>query len=113
MDVLSGYQPRAAVGLDQIATLLGFPGKLGMDGSQVWARYQAGDLKAIRDYCETDVLNTYLIYLRYELMRGHLSPAAYQDECRELRTVLETEGKAHLDEFLEAWQESRTVTATS
>jgi predicted PolB exonuclease-like 3'-5' exonuclease len=106
MDVLAGYNVRATAKLTDIANLLGFPGKLGMDGSQVWTRYQAGDLKAIRDYCETDVLNTYLIYLRYELMRGRLSEAAYDDECGQVRTFLKAEGKPHFDEFLQAWFDS-------
>ena len=44
MDVLAGYQPRASAPLDDIAQMLGLPGKLGMDGSQVWSAYQAGRL---------------------------------------------------------------------
>ena len=42
MDLLALYQGRAVAPLDEIAQLLGFPGKLGMDGSQVWEAYQAG-----------------------------------------------------------------------
>ena len=65
MDVLSGFQGRGRASLDHVATLLGLPGKVGMHGSQVWDTYLKGGLKRIRDYCETDVLNTYLIYLRF------------------------------------------------
>ena len=65
MDILSGFQGRGRASLQDIATLLGFPGKFGMHGSEVWGAYLAGRLiAAIRNYCETDVLNTYLIYLR-------------------------------------------------
>src|SRR5690606_20997987 len=53
MDVLAGYQPRAAAKLDQVAVLCGFPGKLGMDGSKVFDTWLAGGIDAIRDYCET------------------------------------------------------------
>ena len=53
-----------------MATLLGFPGKLGFDGSQVWDAFQARDLAGIRAYCETDVLNTWLIWLRFAQLRG-------------------------------------------
>nr|MCU0936622.1 3'-5' exonuclease [Gammaproteobacteria bacterium] len=52
MDVLSAYQGRAAASLDDVATLLGLPGKMGMSGGQVWDRFLAGDLTGIRDYCE-------------------------------------------------------------
>jgi 3'-5' exonuclease len=70
MDVLSGFQPRARAGLDVIATMLGYPGKMGMAGDQVWPQYMQGNLAGIRNYCETDVLNTYLVYLRFQFMRG-------------------------------------------
>src|SRR3989338_3665701 len=72
MDVLSAYQPRATAPLDEIAPLLGLPGKMGHSGAEVWEQFQQGNLEGIRNYCETDVLNTYLVYLRYELMRGNL-----------------------------------------
>ena len=58
MDLLALYQPRASAPLDQLARLAGFPGKLGMDGSQVWDAFRAGRLADIRNYCETDVFNT-------------------------------------------------------
>lgn len=105
MDVLAGYQPRANAPLDQIATLLGFPGKMGMSGALVWDNYLAGDIVGIRNYCETDVLNTYLVYLRFELMRGKLTPQAYEQECHKVRDMLAAENKPHLREFLAAWQQ--------
>jgi 3'-5' exonuclease len=99
MDVLSGYQGRAVAPLDAVATMLGFPGKLGMDGSQVWTQYCAGNLKGIREYCETDALNTYLVYLRFEMMRGRLSDAAYGTECDRVRELLRGEDKPHFKAF--------------
>jgi len=104
MDVLAGYQARANAPLDEVATLLGFPGKMGMSGAKVWDAFQAGDIVGIRNYCETDVLNTFLVYLRFELFRGRLTPQAYAAECARVREALEREGKPHFDEFLAAWQ---------
>lgn len=103
MDVISLYQARATAPLDEVATLLGFPGKMGMHGSQVWDHYQQGDILKIRNYCETDVLNTYLVYLRFELIRGHLTPPEYEQTCQRLRDELVKENKPHLHEFLSAW----------
>lgn len=103
MDVLSGYQARSAASLDTIASLLGFPGKLGMDGSKVWDRYLDGDIKGIRHYCETDVLNTYLVYLRFELIRGRLTESEYDRECQQVRDELTASKEHHLQEFLAAW----------
>ena len=70
MDLLALYQPRANAPLDAMARLCGLPGKLGMDGSAVHAAWLAGRIEDIRRYCETDVMNTYLLYCRYQLMRG-------------------------------------------
>lgn len=105
MDVLSGYEARAVAPLHEIATLLGFPGKMGMSGAAVWDRYLDGDLQGIRDYCETDVLNTYLIYLRYEFMRGRLTSEGYRSEVDLVRRTLEQEqeAKPHFRQFLQAW----------
>jgi predicted PolB exonuclease-like 3'-5' exonuclease len=110
MDVLAGFQGRMTAPLDDIATLLGFPGKMGMDGSKVWDAYQAGDILGIRNYCETDVLNTYLVYLRFELMRGRLTVAGYQHECTLLRSRLQEYGKPHFDEFLKIWKQNGAQT---
>ncbi|MFN2308488.1 MAG: 3'-5' exonuclease [Gammaproteobacteria bacterium] len=105
MDVLSGYQARAVAPLDEVASMLGFPGKMGMSGAHVWDQFQAGGIEDIRNYCETDVLNTYLVYLRFELMRGKLTPADHQAECLRLREYLAAEQKPHFEAFLSAWSE--------
>jgi predicted PolB exonuclease-like 3'-5' exonuclease len=104
MDVLAGYQPRASAPLDQVAGMLGFPGKMGLSGAKVWDQYLAGEIEAIRNYCETDVLNTYLIHLRWELVRGNLNERGWLEECERLRGALRAEDKPHLNAFLEAWQ---------
>lgn len=106
MDLLSGYQPRATAPLDQIASMLGFPGKMGMDGSRVFDTWMDGEIRAIRDYCETDVLNTWLVYLRFELMRGNLSQAEYDRECSMLADLLKQSDQPHLQEFLQHWHNS-------
>lgn len=103
MDVLALYNGRAVAPLDQVATILGFPGKMGMSGAKVFDAVQEGQLKAVRDYCETDVLNTYLVFLRFELMRGNLDAAGEHTETERLRAYLEQEKKPHLQQFLEAW----------
>jgi predicted PolB exonuclease-like 3'-5' exonuclease len=106
MDVLSSYQARARVSLQAAATLLGLPGKLGMSGDKVWEYHLDGRLEEIRNYCETDVLNTFLIYLRFELMRGRLSRDEHAAELALVRDTLRTQTKPHFDEFLAAWPEA-------
>lgn len=104
MDLLAMYQPRANAPLDEIAQLCGFPGKLGMDGSKVWDAFKNGQIEAIRNYCETDVANTYLVYLRFQLMRGHLNQANYDKEIALVRETLQGYSGAHWKEFLGVWE---------
>lgn len=104
MDIISGYQSRACAPLDDIATMIGLPGKMGMHGGKVWECFLQGKVEDIRNYCETDVLNTYLVFLRFELMRGKLSKEQYQAECDLVRQNLQESDKPHLHEFLQAWQ---------
>ncbi|KTD49490.1 3'-5' exonuclease [Legionella rubrilucens] len=101
MDILAAYQNKAFAPLDEIASMLNFPGKMGMSGARVFDEYLAGNLKSIRDYCETDVLNTYCVFLRFELMRGILSQQDYELALLKLKDYLigETD-RPHLQEFL-------------
>ena len=103
MDLLALYQPRGAAPLDDFARLLGFPGKLGLEGSQVWQAWQDGKLAQIRSYCEADVANTYLVYLRFQLMRGALPQDKYKQEIGLVRATLEKTSGEHWQEFLKAW----------
>lgn len=104
MDVLAAYQGRAAAPLDEVAVLLGLPGKMGKSGAQVWEQYLEGRIEDIRHYCETDALNTYLVYLRFELIRGNLDEEGYRLETERVRRTLRESGQPHLTRFLEAWQ---------
>jgi len=101
MDVLSGFQMRAAARLDDVASMLGFPGKMGMSGASVWKEYQEGNIEGIRNYCETDVMNTYLVYLRYQLMRGNLTDAMYEELCEELYSFCKAQSQPHFTQFLD------------
>ena len=109
MDLIAGYQARAVQPLDQVATLLGFPGKMGMSGAKVWDAYLDGDVAGIRNYCETDVLNTWLVYLRFQLIRGHLDAGAYEAEIELTKQLLKADDKPHFTEFLDAWQKNKTA----
>lgn len=103
MDLLALYGGRANAPLDELAKLLGFPGKLGMDGSKVWEAYQQGQITQIRDYCETDVVNTYLVYARFQFMRGQFTKERYARELSLVRAALEKLDGSHWKEYLSQW----------
>ncbi len=103
MDLLAMYQPRGNAPLNAMAKLCGFPGKLGMDGSQVYSAYLDGKRDEIRRYCETDVMNTYLLYCRFQKMRGGFTESEYEQEIGFVRETLGAIDEPHWQEYLAAW----------
>lgn len=75
-DALASYGPGAKVKLDEICKIIGLVGKpQGVDGSQVEAMVNAGQIDEVARYCESDVLNTYRVWLVYEHFRGTITTA--------------------------------------
>ncbi|MBF2760313.1 MAG: 3'-5' exonuclease [Ectothiorhodospiraceae bacterium AqS1] len=111
MDVLASWNRGSFAPLDGLARILGFPGKMGMAGSKVEEAWADGGIERIRAYCECDALNTWLIYLRFELMRGDLDHEGYRSECERVREFLKErslEAKGgHFAEFLRKWEEHK------
>jgi predicted PolB exonuclease-like 3'-5' exonuclease len=108
MDLLSGYQASASAPLNEIATLCGFPGNT-VDmanistNQQIWDSYQAGGIKNIRAAGETEVLNTYLVYLNLQRNRGVIDQTQYETECRLVRDNLTASDQSHLITFEKTW----------
>ena len=73
-DALGSYGPGAKVKLDEISKILGLSGKPeDVDGSRVEGMVLAGQIEEVARYCESDVLNTYRVWLVYELFRGSIT----------------------------------------
>ena len=102
-DALASFDQRAKLSLHELSRSLGLPGKPdGIDGSQVETYYRAGRISEISDYCETDVVNTYRAWLRYELFRSSLSPEDYEGAEANLTTFIAAKAlnKPHLSNLL-------------
>ena len=105
MDVLAIYQPRASAPLDAIAQpVRASRASSAWTAARYGTSYLAGGIAAIRDYCEADALNTYLLYLRFQLMRCSYTPERYQSELALVRSTLEKRGEPHWREFLSLWK---------
>lgn len=109
MDMLAMHQPRANAPLNDIAVEIGAPGKMGLSGSMVMDMYKIGDIATIRNYCETDVLNTYLVYLAFSRIRNHNSEHSLEEEHLVLKDYLERENKPHFNEFLDSWNRNEAT----
>jgi predicted PolB exonuclease-like 3'-5' exonuclease len=65
-------------GMDLLLKMIGMPGKTGLDGSMVQEYFESGRIDEIHGYCRSDVIQTYFLFLRVELMRGRIEEAAYR-----------------------------------
>jgi 3'-5' exonuclease len=84
-DVLSSFSPNSKATLDELSRIMGLPGKPdGIAGADVERYFREGRIQDIANYCETDVVNTYRVWLRYELFRGRLNDAEFDASERNL-----------------------------
>ncbi len=106
-DVLRDYGSSGPIKLNEICATLGLPGKCGTDGSQVAELYEKGQIQEIRNYCETDVLNTYLVYLNHMYHRGEITLASFNQSIHDVETILKNSEQPHLQDFLTQWKEAK------
>ena len=102
-DVLSSFSSQAKATLHELCRVMGLPGKPdGMTGAEVEKYYRDGHVREIAEYWESDVLNTYRVWLRYELFRGRLSDAEFQASEANLVEFVRARGNAkpHLAELV-------------
>ena len=101
-DVLSSFAPHTKASLNELSKIMGLPGKPdSMDGTEVEPYFLDGKIKEIADCCESDVVNTYRVWLRYELFRGKLSDIAFQASEANLSELVKARSntKPHLAEL--------------
>ena len=90
MDLVSNFgASRVTGGLNLLANLIGKPGKTGVDGSQVQGMYEAGQVDEINDYCRSDVLDTYFVFLRTRVLLGLLTLEQEQELVLHVKQTLE------------------------
>ncbi|MCJ2054101.1 3'-5' exonuclease [Methylobacterium sp. J-070] len=111
MDAVSGYGACSRLTLEEAAAMLGLPGKLGEHGANVAELVAAGQLGRVRAYCETDTLNTFLVYLRHAYLAGRTDADAHDRAVAGLMDYLSRERptRPHLGRFLDAWRRNSNV----
>ncbi len=108
LELLSNARAAPTAPLDLYAKLLGLPGKQEVAGKDVQAMYAEGALDRIAAYCMTDVVQTWLLFLRFRLLEGALSAAGYAESARSTRQdlpALFTRLSRGEREVLEGWLE--------
>ncbi len=91
--------------MDELCKMCHLPGKMDVDGTWVADLIAAGKLADVRAYCETDVLNTYLLYLKYKHICGVLAPETLHRSEHQVVDYLLKEGEhqPHFKAFLDRW----------
>jgi len=107
MDRFSQYGASRREAMDVVASLYGLPGKTDVDGSMVGDLVSKGDWQTLSIYCESDVMNTWLIYLRWLRLTGQLSSAdftAWQQQSHDyLVNYTQADGSARHQDFIADW----------
>jgi predicted PolB exonuclease-like 3'-5' exonuclease len=107
-DALSSFDARAKTSLHDLCRALGLPGKPdGIDGSEVDRYVQEGRIAEVAVYAETDIVNTYRVWLVLELFVGRLAEAEFRaSEDNLLGYIQERLGtKPHLGDQLPGWRD--------
>ncbi|GAT75421.1 3'-5' exonuclease [Ehrlichia ruminantium] len=106
LDYLSDFGTSARIKMNEVCSILNFPGKFGTDGSKVIELYDNDKISEIRDYCETDVINTYLVYLRVMHHQSRITTLSYNQSIDDLLLYLDVSQKKHLQQFKLEWNKA-------
>ncbi len=95
MDVLSDYGSSTPLSQHELATMLGIPGKLGVDGGDVRQLFAEGRSQDISAYCTCDVATLTLAFARLGPVAGWCSPVESESIVQGVRGALEALGESH------------------
>ena len=93
-DVLSSFTSGGKATLHELCRVMGLPGKPDdIDGGEVDKYFREGRIREIADYCESDVMNTYRLWLRYELFCGRLTESGFDTSEKKLEEFIAARNK--------------------
>lgn len=105
IDAYSDFGSSARIKMNEACSIFDFPGKVGIDGGDVFSMYLNQKQLEIRQYCETDVINTYLLYLRYHLFCGKINISSYNQSINDMLVYIKdnSDEHPHFKEFYDSW----------
>jgi 3'-5' exonuclease len=78
MDLFSDFGAAPSANMDAMAKLAGWPGKQGVDGTDVARLVKDGKLEEVVRYNLSDLVQTAAVFLRAQLLRGLLTTSHYR-----------------------------------
>ncbi|CUU79969.1 polysaccharide biosynthesis protein [Campylobacter hyointestinalis] len=101
LDHISEFRSVSGLKLDHLCSSLNLPGKYDVHGDQVFEMFYDAKIDKINEYCESDTLNTYWLFLKYELLRGNLTKDDYANYISVMSEFLndQKQGMSYTDVF--------------
>lgn len=106
IEAFSDFGTSARVKMNELCAAFSIPGKLDVDGAQVQTLFDEGNLQEIRDYCELDVISTYLLYLKYAQHTGLTSSDNATAAQEDLISYLESNPRDNFNKYLDAYYQA-------
>ncbi len=103
IEAFSDFGTSARVKMKELCAIFNLPGKIDVDGSAVYGLHKAGKTHEIRDYCELDVINTYLLYLIYSHHGGITSLDNHEKSKESLIEFIQSHPKDNFSKFINSW----------
>lgn len=100
LDIFANYGSTRGLKLDTISAMVGAPGKFDISGNMVLELFYKGEINRIKEYCESDVLNTYILFLKYEILKGNLLLEDYKANLLEMGDKIPKE-KSYFQVFID------------
>ncbi len=100
LEAITDYNASTRVKMNEVASIYGIPCKIDVDGSQVEELYNNNKVDSIRNYCEQDVLCTYLLYLKYVNHTGRITNNGYNHCVHDLKEFIISQGREHNISFI-------------
>jgi len=113
VEAFSDFGTSAKVKMNELCAVFDLPGKIGIDGSKVSELFDQGEIQTIRNYCETDVINTYLLYLTYQHHCGTLTTPNFHKCQEQLENFMikksqeNNPNRSHFKQYLQHWKDRK------
>lgn len=103
-DLFESFGSFRGMNLDLLCALSDLPGKYEICGEQVLQLYYKNEIEKIHEYCESDTLNTYMLFLKYERIKGNINDEDYANSLYLMKEYLQNkkQNRAYVEIFSKA-----------
>ncbi len=106
-DVFSGY--RGGVKMSEVCAAFGVPCKIDASGAGVYEMILSGNLLKVRNYCETDALVTFVLYVLHCHHTGAINNDGYLKTMQNLFEFITNGKQVHLLQWVDLCKNSKVL----